>query len=129
MPGAIVDWRSELGAFQRDARAAVRALATVLEVEPASLIEVARLVRRGSARLDDGRRLVWRFHSAGVRIRLAKVRPVDVDFDGPNGLMSDVLRLAAARGLERPSEAEVAGLLEEGLVAAGGRFRVELTLQ
>jgi hypothetical protein len=73
--------------FVANARTAFRAL--VLHVGTSKDGYPSRARRRGAGRLADGRRIVWRFHGAGIYIRLAGQRPVDFDFSGPTGATAD----------------------------------------
>ena len=124
-----MNWSYELERFKDDSRVAVRFLAHALGVRIGELLSAARTSARGCRRLEDGRRLLWRFHGAGVYVRLAGQGPVDVDLaiaDGHPELVSDLWRLTHARRLRYPSEADVESLAKAGLLTAQRqiRFRV-----
>jgi hypothetical protein len=56
---------------------------------------VRRKPRVGHARGPDGRRVLWCFHGAGVRIRVSGLRPVDFDFTNDPGLaVTDTWKIA-----------------------------------
>jgi hypothetical protein len=115
-----MNWANELESFVADSRAALRCLVSVFEVSTRELLGKSRQRRRGTQRLSDGRRVLWRFHGTGVYVRLAGQRPVDFDLtfrDDRLKLKSDLWRIAVARRLPRPSNADVQSLVLAGFIA------------
>lgn len=116
--------RAAIESFTADTRVAARALAALLGTDIAGLMRHERSQRTGAGHVADGRRVVWRFHGAGVYIRLGSLRPVDFDFvgDAPSPTaVSELWKLKGCGRLPEQGPGDPPGWLEPG-----GRFRFEL---
>ena len=120
-----MNWPEAVRDYLIVARASYRALVELLGVDEAG--RVSRRPARGAARTRDGLRVVWRFHGAGVYVKISGKHPVDFDFGrAVNEASTDIWKISTCLGTAAPSMAQMAELVANGSVV-NGRVQFELT--
>lgn len=111
--------RNAITVFSEDVHDALDALVEVLGIPVDELHRRPRQQQRGAGRRSRGERVLWRFHGAGVYVRVGKKLAVDFDFRWPY-LES---HLGVLRRLGRVDDVIFTDLAHEFL-ATDGRIRV-----
>jgi hypothetical protein len=115
-----------LWTFVHDARQSNADLSSVLGVDALDLRGLRAAGRerpRGASRLEDGRRIAWRFHGAGVYVRVSGRLPVDYDFgELPSMLVGDLDKVVWTKHGEKPGDDEIRRLRAIGVVGEYSKF-------